>query len=65
MRSIIDFYRSNPLILVVAVVMGLVVTILAASGDSDSVVLEVVAVAAVGLAVGLFIAWRRSQDEEV
>ncbi|MCW3011822.1 MAG: hypothetical protein JWO90_2226 [Solirubrobacterales bacterium] len=62
MRGVIDFYRRNPIVLVVAVVVGLVVSLLAASGDSESIVTEVVAVGAVGLGLGLFIAWRRSRD---
>lgn len=64
MRGIIDFYRANPVVLGVAIVVGLVVTVLAALGDSDSVVLEVVAVGGIGLGLGLFIAWRRNRDAE-
>ncbi len=64
MRGIVDFYRSNPLVLAIAVVAGLVVTALAASGEGGSIVGEVVSVAVVGLGLGLFIAWRRSRAEE-
>lgn len=62
MRPIIDFYRANPVVLALAVVVGLVVTALAVAGDSGSAVLEVVAVALVGLAMGCVIAWRRPRD---
>ncbi len=62
MRGIIDFYRRNPVVLAIAVVVGLAVSLLAASGESDSVVTEVVAVGVVGLLLGLFIAWRRKRD---
>ena len=61
MRSIVDFYRRNPVILVIAVVIGLAASVLAASGDGPSPVGAVVAVAAVGLALGLTIAWRRNR----
>ncbi len=63
MRGIVDFYRRNPLILVVAVVVGLAVSLLAAAGDSDSIVTEVLAVGVVGLALGLGIAWSRNRRE--
>ena len=61
MRSVVDFYRRNPVILVIAVVIGLAASVLAASGDGSSPVGAVVAVAAVGLALGLTIAWRRNR----
>jgi len=61
MRGIVDFYRRNPAILGVAVVVGLVVSVLAASGDGGTSVGEIVAVGLVGVALGLAIAWRRSR----
>lgn len=64
MRGIIDFYRRNPVVLAVALVVGLGVSLLASAGDSDSVVTEVVAVGVIGLLLGLFIAWRRKRDAD-
>ena len=61
MRGIIDFYRRNPAVLAVAVVVGLTVSVLAATGEGDSSVSEVVAVGIVGLVVGLAIAWNRNR----
>ncbi len=61
MRGIIDFYRSNPLVLVVAVVLGAVVSVAAATGGSGGLVGDIAAVAVAGLLVGLFIAWRRGR----
>ncbi len=64
MRGLLDFYRRNPVVLAVAVVVGLAVSVLAASGERDSVVTEVVAVGVVGLLLGLCIAWRRQRRDE-
>jgi len=64
MRGIIDFYRRNPVVLVVAVVLGLAVSLLAAAGESGSTVTEVLAVGVLGLALGLGIAWRRKRRAE-
>ncbi len=61
MRGILDFYRRNPVILVVAVVLGLAVSLLAAAGESGSTVTEVLAVGVLGLALGLAIAWNRKR----
>ena len=61
MRGIVDFYRRNPAVLVAAVLVGLVVSLLAAAGDGGSIVIEVAAVGILGLAVGLGIAWRRNR----
>ncbi len=61
MRGILDFYRRNPLILVVAVILGLAVSLLAAAGESGSTVTEVLAVGVLGLALGLAIAWNRKR----
>jgi hypothetical protein len=59
-RSIVDFYRRNPVILVVAVVVGLAVSLSAAAGGG-SIVTEGLAVGVVGLMLGLAIAWHRSR----
>lgn len=56
MRGIVDFYRRNPMILVVAVVIGAAVSALAATGRSNGAVGDVLAVAVVGILVGLAIA---------
>lgn len=61
MREILDFYRRNPVILVVAVVVGLTVSLLAAAGEGGSIVSEVLAVGVIGLALGLAIAWNRKR----
>jgi len=60
MRGIVDFYRRNPVILVVAVVVGLAVSLSAAAGGG-SIVTEGIAVGVVGLMLGLGIAWSRSR----
>jgi len=60
MRGIVDFYRRNPAILVVAVIVGLAVSLSAAAGGG-SIVTEGIAVGVVGLMLGLGIAWRRSR----
>ena len=61
-RSLVDFYRRNPLVLAVAVVIGAVISALAASGRSNGIVADVAAVAVAGLLVGLAIAWHRNRD---
>ena len=61
MRGIVDFYRRNPVILAIAIVVGLAVSLSAAAGGGGSIVTEGLAVAAVGLALGLLIAWSRSR----
>lgn len=60
MRGIVDFYRRNPVILVLAVVVGLVVSLSAAAGGG-SIVTEGIAVGVVGLMLGLGIAWNRNR----
>jgi len=60
-RGIVDFYRRNPVILVVAVVVGLAVSLSAAAGGGGSIVTEGLAVGVVGLMLGLAIAWHRSR----
>jgi len=61
MRGIVDFYRRNPVILLVAVVVGLAVSLSAAAGGGGSIVTEGIAVGVVGLMLGLGIAWSRSR----
>jgi len=63
-RGIVDFYRRNPVVLAVAVVVGLAVSLAAAAGDGGSIVTEGIAVGLVGLALGLLIAWRRSRSAD-
>lgn len=56
MRSIIDFYRSNPVVLVVVVVVATVLAVLVVGLGSGST-LQVLALGAVGgLVAGLVIA---------
>lgn len=62
MRGILDFYRRNPFVLAVAVIVGAGVSALAASGGSGGIIGDVAAVAVAGLLVGLLIAWRRSRN---
>lgn len=64
MRGILDFYRRNPVVLVVAVILGLGVSLLAAAGESGSIVTEVLAVGVLGLALGLAIAWNRKRRDK-
>ncbi|CAA9498386.1 MAG: hypothetical protein AVDCRST_MAG53-2255 [uncultured Solirubrobacteraceae bacterium] len=64
MRGILDFYRRNPVVLVVAVILGLAVSLLAAAGESGSIVTEVLAVGVLGLALGLAIAWNRGRRDQ-
>lgn len=64
MRSILDFYRRNPIVLVIALVIGLLLSISAAAGTKDGWIGDVVAVGIVGVAMGVFVAWRRSRHEE-
>ena len=64
MRGILDFYRRNPVVLVVAVILGLAVSLLAAAGESGSIVTEVLAVGVLGLALGLAIAWNRTRRDK-
>jgi hypothetical protein len=61
MRGIVEFYRRNPTVLVIAIVVGAVVSALAASGGSKGFVGDVFAVAVIGVLVGLAIAWRRNR----
>ena len=60
-RSVVDFYRRNPVVLAVVVVLGLVISIVAASSSDGGVVLPIVFLALVGIAVGLVIAWLRQR----
>ena len=56
MRSVLDFYRRNPVVLVVVVVIGLAVSIAAASSNDGGVVLPIVFLAGPPLNLRLLVA---------
>ncbi len=64
MRSITDFYRRNPLVLAVAVLVGLALSIVTAVAGSDGIVGPVVLAVLVGVMVGLGVAFVRAGDDE-
>ena len=61
MRGIVDFYRRNPVVLVGAIVIGLVVSLLVATGEGDTSLSEVIAVGVVGILFGIAVAWHRNR----
>jgi hypothetical protein len=64
MRSILDFYRRNPVILVLAVVVGLGLSLLTAVAGSDGIVGPIVLAVAVGVLVGRGVAAARAGGDE-
>jgi hypothetical protein len=64
MRSILDFYRRNPVILVLAVVVGLGLSLLTAVAGSDGIVGPIILAVAVGVLVGLGVAAARAGGDE-
>lgn len=64
MRSILDFYRRNPLILALALVVGLGLSLLTAVAGSDGIVGPIVLALAIGVLVGLGVAAGRARDED-
>lgn len=64
MRSILDFYRRNPLVLVLALVVGLGLSVFTALAGSEGVVGPIVLALVVGLIVGLGVAASRTKDDE-
>ncbi|MCW3016526.1 MAG: hypothetical protein JWO02_3618 [Solirubrobacterales bacterium] len=60
MRSIVDFYRRNPLVLVLALVVGLGVSLLTAVAGSGGILGPIILALAIGLLVGLGVAAARS-----
>jgi hypothetical protein len=64
MRSILDFYRRNPVILVLAVVVGLGLSLLTAVAGSDGIVGPIILAVAVGVLVGLGVAAARTGGDD-
>jgi hypothetical protein len=62
MRSVIDFYRRNPLVLVLALVVGGALCAAVAATASGGVVGPVILVALIGILVGLGVAWYRNGE---
>jgi hypothetical protein len=62
MREIIEFYRRNPLVLVLVAAGGLALSLVVAASAGDGIVLPIFFVAVVGLLVGLGIAWTRKRS---
>jgi multisubunit Na+/H+ antiporter MnhB subunit len=61
MRSVIDFYRRNPLVLVlVLVVGGALCAAVAATAADGGFIAPVVFAVLVGLLIGLGVAWYRN-----
>lgn len=64
MRSIVDFYRRNPLVLVVAVVVGLGLSLLTAVAGSEGIIGPIVLAVLIGVLVGLGVAFVRAGDDD-
>jgi hypothetical protein len=62
MRSVIDFYRRNPLVLVLALVVGGALCAAVAATASGGIVGPVILVALIGILVGLGVAWYRNGE---
>jgi hypothetical protein len=63
MRSVIDFYRRNPLVLVLVVVVGGALCAAVAATASSGIVGPVIFVGLIGVLVGLGVAWYRNGDQ--
>jgi hypothetical protein len=63
MRSIVDFYRRNPLVLAIAVVVGLGLSVLTALAGSGGIVGPIVLAVLIGVLVGLGVAAVRAGDD--
>lgn len=61
MRGLIDFYRRNPAVLVVVVVLGLALSVVVATQSEGGAILPIALLALLGIVVGLAIAWRRER----
>ncbi|UTI62511.1 hypothetical protein NBH00_14185 [Paraconexibacter antarcticus] len=64
MRSIVDFYRRNPVVLGVALVVGLGLSVLTAAAGSGGIIGPIVLALAVGVLVGLGVAFTRAGDRD-
>ena len=63
MRSVIDFYRRNPLVLVLVLVVGGALCAAVAATASGGIVGPVIFVALIGVLVGLGVAWYRNGEQ--
>lgn len=63
MRSIVDFYRRNPLVLALVVVLGGVISAAVAAAGGNGIIAPVVLVALIGVLVGLGIAAYRGGSD--
>ncbi|MCW3038552.1 MAG: hypothetical protein JWM31_457 [Solirubrobacterales bacterium] len=64
MRSILDFYRRNPLVLALALAVGLGLSVFTAVAGSEGIIGPIVLALLVGLLVGLGVAASRTPDDE-
>lgn len=64
MRFIADFYRRNPLVLILAVVIGLALSLLTAVAGSNGVLGPIVLAVVIGVLVGLGVAATRSGGDD-
>jgi hypothetical protein len=60
MRSVIDFYRRNPLVLVLVLVVGGALCAAVAATASGGFIAPVAFAVLVGLLIGLGVAWYRN-----
>jgi hypothetical protein len=64
MRSILDFYRRNPLVLGLALIVGLGLSLLTAVAGSGGILGPIILALAVGLLVGLGVAFSRTGGDD-
>lgn len=64
MRSILDFYRRNPLVLGLAVIVGLGLSLFTAVAGSEGIVGPIMLALAVGVLVGLGVAASRAGGDD-
>lgn len=62
MRSIVAFYRRNPLVLVIAVLVGAGLSLMTAAAGSGGIVGPIILAVVVGVLVGLGVAAARGRD---
>lgn len=64
MRSIVDFYRRNPLVLALALGAGLALSLFTAVVGGSGLVGPIVLAVVIGVLVGLGVAAARAGDDE-